>query len=249
MRQSLYIVCTVVLIAVVSVWILRSFQRNAEIFCGHNLRAIGIAIANYHDTHQKFPSSDAGGHSWRIRIVPYLFASHMYSHYHFDEPWNSDLNITLDTRPLPVKDGGPPRPHGMPNWFQCDPTRESRSEASYRMLVGDNAFGLPGRFRRSEDISDPLETTLIAAECVGSIHWLEPKDLNIDSMSFVINDPRRDSISSRHARGPAVLFADGEVYRLSPRVPAQTVRAMVTINGGERVERTELLEKGLLREY
>jgi hypothetical protein len=53
-------------------------MRHEEFVCGDNLKYIGMAIANYHDTYRRFPSPDADGHSWRIRIVPYLFASAMY---------------------------------------------------------------------------------------------------------------------------------------------------------------------------
>ena len=104
------------------------------------------------------------------------------------------------------------------------------------MLVGDDAFGRPGGFRARAELIDPLETTLVAAESVGSdIDWLEPRDLPVDAMSMIVNDPTRLSISSSHRRGPAVLFADGAVFRLMPKCDASLLKAMITIDGGEGV--------------
>jgi hypothetical protein len=121
---------------------------------------------------------------------------------------------------------------------------------AFLMFVGEDAFGKPGGYRRSREITDPLETTLIAAETIPtSIHWHEPKDFDVETMSFVINDPYRLAVSSSHKRGPAVLFADGEVYRLAPTVDAETLRAMVTINGGETLDRKDLIARGLLCGY
>lgn len=225
-------------------------SRSKEIACGDNLEYIGMAIQNYHDTHRRFPSADWDGHSWRIRIVPFLFASAMYEQYRFDEPWDSENNITLDSRPLPVKDGGPDRPHGMPFPYECSQDADSRSMTSFLMFVGENAFGNPGRYRQRDEITDSLDCTLIAAETMPTnIHWLEPKDFDVESMSFRINDPGTLSISSTHPRGPAVLFADGEVFRISADIDAKRLRALITINGGEAVDRNRLIDRNILREY
>ena len=225
-------------------------RRNKEIACGDNLEYIGMAIQNYHDTYQRFPSPDADGLSWRIRIAPFLFASMIYEQYTFDEPWNSENNITLDSRPLPVKDGGPDRPHGMPFPYECSQDADSQSMTSFLMFVGENAFGKPGGYRQRDEITDSLDCTLVAAETMSTtIHWLEPQDFDVEAMSFRINDSGTLSISSTHPRGPAVLFADGQVFRISADIDAETLRAMTTINGGETVDRNRLIDRNILREY
>jgi hypothetical protein len=174
----------------------------------------------------------------------------MYEQYRFDEPWDSENNITLDSRPLPVKDGGPDRPHGTPFPYECSQDADSRSMTSFLMFVGEDAFGKPGGYRQSDEITDSLDCTLVAAETMPTtIHWLEPRDFDVESMSFRVNDPGARSISSTHSRGPAVLFADGQVFRISADVDAKTLRAMTTINGGEAVDRSSLIDRNILREY
>jgi prepilin-type processing-associated H-X9-DG protein len=75
----------------------------------------------------------------------------------------------------------------------------------------------------------------------------QPTDFLVDQISLTVNDGP-NSISSDHPRGPAVLFCDGSVYRLNPSIDRDTLKAMLTINGGEDVSRTKLLKNGLLIE-
>jgi hypothetical protein len=43
------------------------------------------------DTQWLKPIMAASCYSWRIRIVPFLFASHMYDRYRFDESWDGQV--------------------------------------------------------------------------------------------------------------------------------------------------------------
>jgi hypothetical protein len=47
---------------------------------------------------------------------------------------------------------------------------------------------------------------LVEATGLG-IHWMEPRDLDYDTMSFAINNPTRPSLSARH-RSPNFAMAD-----------------------------------------
>ena len=74
------------------------------------------------------------------------------------------------------------------------------------------------------------------------ILWTEPRDLDINQMSLTINDRTRPSISGRHPSGPAVVFADSiRVYRLDKSLRPETLRALITIAGGEPVKRDALI--------
>jgi hypothetical protein len=76
---------------------------------------------------------------------------------------------------------------------------------------------------------------------------MEPRDLHVERMSFRVNDQRRPSISSQHPEGPAILFADGNPFRLAPHVTPALVKLLITVDGGEEVNRQSLIDDGQLR--
>ncbi|WP_390631056.1 DUF1559 family PulG-like putative transporter [Roseiconus lacunae] len=225
--------------------------RKAEMNCTNNMRSVGLAIMNYHAAFKRYPSPDFGGHSWRIRCLPFVMASPMYSEYRFDERWDSPNNITIDTRPFQSKKivdenaDVPMEVLGVPYPYPCTHSDDAHF-ASYLMLVGDNAFGKPNGWRSDSEVLDDPKSTIAVAETIATTnHWLSPRDLDVATMSFTVNDGP-NSISSRHPRGPAVLFCDWAIYRLNPAIDEDTLKAMVTIDGGEELSRELLVERGML---
>ncbi len=116
------------------------------------------------------------------------------------------------------------------------------------LIVGDNCFGKLDGVRIKEDITDGLATTIAIVESNLKCNWKDPKDLLFDDMSLKINDPMHPSISSEDPQGPIVCFADGKVFRLAPSIPESTLRALITINGGEDVSREQLVLDKILIE-
>lgn len=221
----------------------RGASRVAELQCRNNLKQIGLALWNYHDTYSAFPAARDAGHSWRLRVLPFMWSSPQYSAYDFDQPWNAENNVIIDIRPLHSK-SGEPVVFGNPYGPACDV--DDPHVTSYVVIVGDDAFANANQTRAKADISDGLENTIAAVEIVDSdVHWLSPVDLEFDRMSFTINDGPQ-SISSHHKSGPAILFCDGAVFRVNPSIDPETVRGMCTIRGGEQIFRDSLIAEGLL---
>ena len=94
-----------------------------------------------------------------------------------------------------------------------------------------------------DDITDGPENTILLVEIADSdIHWMEPRDLDVDTMSFTVNDPLRPSISGPHPNGPAVVFVDRlTAYRIDSSLRPETLRALTTIAGGEPVTKDSLV--------
>jgi prepilin-type processing-associated H-X9-DG protein len=113
--------------------------------------------------------------------------------------------------------------------------------------VGPGTAFPGGKSVSLEEFTDGPENTIVLVEIANSnIHWSEPRDLMFDEISFKINDPAKPSISSPHADGPNVVFADGRSCRVSEAIPPETLRALFTINGGEKVSRYDLKKQGFL---
>jgi hypothetical protein len=221
-------------------------ESSASQNCAHNLRSLGLALANYESTYKCYPCPSINDVSWRMNIMPFVMSSPLHVEYRYDEPWNSPSNLELFRRPLRTRDGGT-FVFGVPQDFHCGFSSVNETDANFLLIVGTNAFGNPEGQRRKVELIDGADNTIIAGECISTaVHWLEPKDIDFSSMSFKINDSSKTCISSRHSFGPAVLFADYSVYRISSTTPEDSVRALITINGGEPVIRQSLVDAGYL---
>jgi hypothetical protein len=220
----------------------RLSQRPSYIL--HNL---GMGLLNYESAYASFPPPALQQHSWRIRVVPFLISSPHYSEYDFGVPWDASRNMLIDRRPLRVGKGPDPddsHVSGMPFEFGHD--LDFPQQTRFVMIVGEGFFGSQSGGRRPSEIVDGLVNTIAIAETSRSdIHWLHPLDLNGTEMSLRVNDGP-NSIGSTSGRMPCVCFGDGQVFYLSPKIPASALKALLTINGREEVSRDACIRNGWL---
>lgn len=204
--------------------------------CTNQLKGIGLAIQQYQLHYGCFPPAfipDENGkpkHSWRVLILPFLDQEALYREYRFDEPWDGPNNRRLADR--------------MPRVYLC-PSRAppGYSQTSYAMIVGPHAFSDGPTGRTIKDIkNDPAKTIMLAEATRAEINWLEPRDLSTESMAFehkpssVDQPSSKTDISSEHPGTYNVLFYNGEVRNLSATIDRKTLEAMLTIDGGEKIE-------------
>jgi hypothetical protein len=69
----------------------------------------------------------------------------------------------------------------------------------------------------------------------GQFLWMEPRDLEFDSMSFRINDGSGLGLGSRLGNA-RVVSADTTVRTLPDDYDGNKLRAMLTANGGEGLQ-------------
>ncbi len=205
----------------------REAARRSQCVC--NFCSIKLALHNYHSSYGELPPAyiaDANGkpmHSWRVLILPFMELGPLYSRYNFNEPWDGPNNIKLLDE--------------MPGAFAC-PSRLDRP----RNLTSYVAIGGPGTMFPGAnpvtfgDVTDGLAETLMVVEVSNvDIPWTSPRDLDVCMMSFVVNDPRRPGISSKHPGGANVAFGDASVHFLRESTSRGDLKALTTISGGERV--------------
>ncbi len=76
--------------------------------CKNNLKQIGLALHNYHDTFGLLPpgatiaSDGTAHHGWTTRILPYLEASPIYNCLDLNLPWNDSKNAPFLRCPYSV---------------------------------------------------------------------------------------------------------------------------------------------------
>ena len=227
------LVCGGILMALLLPAVQAAREAARRMQCSNNLRQIGLALHSYEAANHCFPPAfipDEDGrpmHSWRVLILPYLDQEALYREYRFDEPWDSPHNSALASR--------------MPSVYRCPSESESDGlDTSYAMIVGPHAFSDGPTPRKRDDIKDGASNTIMVAEASGAgINWLEPRDLDTDTMTFQIrsaSDPREpgsSDISSSHPGVANVVFCVGSVQSLSITLDSETLKAMTTIDGGE----------------
>lgn len=206
----------------------------------NNLKQIGLAMHNYHDTFRQFPigaTVDPKGkplHGWVARVLPYLDQQELYQQIDFNQPWTADVNRKPFETMLPVL-----LDPGLKSLY--DSSRENGSAvpdyqpahyAANQRLLGVNG-GL-----RIRDIGDGTSNTIMGGEVKEGIRpWGDP--LNFRDPARGINRGPQ-TFGGPFGPGAAVLFADGSIHYLSEDIDPAVLKALSTPHGHERVEEVDL---------
>src|SRR5262245_59900977 len=95
----------------------------------NNLKMIGLAMHNYHDTHGTFPTNYMTkdgklGLSWRVALLPFLEEEKLFKEFKLDEPCDSEHNSMLIER--------------LPKVYAPARGRAEKGQTFYQMFAGDN---------------------------------------------------------------------------------------------------------------
>jgi hypothetical protein len=199
-----------------------------------NLKQLGLAMHNYHDTYACFPfatfydrKKDKEGKkpllSWRVTILPFIEEVNLYKQFKLDEPWDSDHNKKL-----------------LPKMPKVYAPKGAKSEDStfYQAFVGRGAAFEGGVKKMNKaSFTDGTSNTLLVAEAAQAVPWTKPEDL--------VYDPDKDlpQLGGLFDDGFHALFADGYVQFIKKDIKPETLRALITRAGGEVVDRRKLESK------
>jgi prepilin-type processing-associated H-X9-DG protein len=212
----------------------------------NNLRQMSLALINYSDANRRMPPAvvyDSDGkplYSWRVLILPYIEENELYSEFHLDEPWDSPHNKALLPR-MPkvyaVPGEWPPKEPYATHYQVFDgPGAAFNSDkknglqpfdllppgpAGRQVMASNNVIRFPGSFQ------DGTSNTFLVAEAADPVPWSQPADLPWDPNGPL---PR---LGGTFPGGFNVTFADGSVRFLPKTTNDATIRAGVTIAGGE----------------
>jgi prepilin-type processing-associated H-X9-DG protein len=203
--------------------------------CKNRLKAITLAIHNYHDVYISLPplyTVDKDGkplHSWRVLILPFLEQSALYQKIRLDEAWDSEYNKQFHNTVIDV--------------YRCDenPLAQKTGMSCYSAIAGEGFIpakktgttGMHGEtFAR---IADGTSNTLAVVEVKQPFCWMDPTaDITLDELLKGINS-KDGRVGSFHPNGINAAFFDGSVRFISNNIPQETLKALGTCNGGESV--------------
>jgi len=155
-------------------------------------------------------------HSWRVLLLPFLSEQELYRQYNFDEPWNSPHNRKLISQRPSV-------------YALHDDTSQQAQETNYLAVVGPETAWPGSRSHQLNSQKSTGDQPILIVENVGSgVSWLEPRDLQIDSMDMRVSAVSPRGISSRY-QPPAVVTVDGSVLTLPLDLDPQALRNMLVV--------------------
>ncbi len=237
---TLFFLLYFALILPVVLWAPEAARRTQ---CKNNLKQIGLALYNYHDTYERFPTFRSGQppHSWRVVMLPYLDGPYgnedlpqkLHAAYDFKKKWNLGSNQKIAKTELRV--------------YQCpsDPFMTGTDGfpfTAYAALVGPKTIWQEKESLRIKDITDGTTNTLLVVEACGQrIPWAEPKDVQLSQSEFIMNAPGKEigrsesALSSFHTGGIQALIGDGSVRFISENTDQDVLKALITACGGDVV--------------
>ena len=200
-----------------------------SVACINNLKQIGLAMEGYEDAYGSLPPAyivDANGkpmHSWRVLILPFCEGAAIYKQYKFSEPWDGPNNKKL---------------HNLTISPYCCPSSTKPTDTSYLAVVGPGTVWPGAQATNTKMVTDDPASTIMLVEVANSgIHWMEPRDLPISATSAGVNPQTALGISASHGERANALLRDGSTGRLDSRTPAEVLQALLTINGGEMLNK------------
>jgi hypothetical protein len=201
----------------------------------NNLKQLALAMHNYNSTHRSLPGHALYGKdgkpllSWRVALLPYLGQVPLWRKFKLDEPWDSPHNKAL-LKYMP------------PSYIPLgEPPAEAAYNTYYQVWVGTKGavgpvFEPDPRFQASLSggIPDGSSGTFLIVEAGSPVPWTKPEDLRYDPAGPL------PKLGGLFADGFCAAFADGSVRFITREIDEETIRALITRNGGEPVEWTKL---------
>ncbi len=194
----------------------------------YNLKQIGLAMHNYHDTFNRFPAHAIYGNggkpllSWRVAILPFIEENDLYKQFKLDEPWDSENNKKLLDR--------------MPKTYApLGGETKDKHSTFYQVFVGKGTIFDPSEKKVTiASIPDGTSNTLFAAEAGEAVPWTKPDDLLFDP------DKALPPLGGMFKGGFHVLMADASVRFLKEKFDEKKMKLLIIRNDGQPVDVNDL---------
>jgi hypothetical protein len=188
----------------------------------NNMKQIGIAMHNYHDTYKKFPAQaiyDDNGKpllSWRVQILPFIGQAQLYERFKLDEPWDSPHNIELSK--IVVEAYSNPNLPG--------------NKTTYLAPAGQGMIMDGDKQRRIAEITDGTSYSIMLLEAnrEQAVIWTKPEDLAVD-----VDNPMQ-GLGKVRAGIFMAGFADGSIHVISNEVDREVLKYMFQIQDDQAFE-------------
>jgi prepilin-type processing-associated H-X9-DG protein len=226
-------------------------RRSASM---NNLKQLALAMHNFHDTWNHFPSGTGVPQekehldqlklksedrlSWLLALSPYYDQAPVYNQIKRNEAWNSKVNsqITITEIPTLLNPGLSLKYDKFPPTHYVGIAGVGKDAPDLKLPhKRAGVFGYD-RKTRMRDIRDGTSNTMMISEASAQFGpWAAGGKATLRSLTQkpYINGP--DGIGGPYTGGCNVSFADGSVRFISENIDPSVFEALSTIAGGEVV--------------
>jgi hypothetical protein len=159
------------------------------------------------------------------------------------------------------------RPKDFELQWDSEANADFRNQESYRALYGLTNIGvgvatstcvmaLHGAGTAVEAITNGDKLESVPADAIvlcevkdSNVHWMEPDDLQLDSIPRAINPSNARGISGNLPDGFFVGFADGSVWFMDRRTPFEAIERFFTVESADSFDRDKILGKHCIERY
>jgi hypothetical protein len=192
----------------------------------NNLKQIGLAVHNFHDTMQHMPMDIVSPDgkplmSWRVAILPYIEQDNMYRSLDMTKAWDDPVNAKVLAQ--------------MPSVFQVFGRDAGKGKTFFQMpsspkaIPGGSPWLVPGRKLSFAHISDGTSNTIMVLEGADAVNWAKPDDMQFDPK-------QAPKVGDQSRKWFYALFGDGSVRTIrKDNLTDDALKALITIDGGEVV--------------
>lgn len=199
----------------------RNSGREAK--ARNNLKQLGLALQTYHDVHGRFPTDvvSADGKpllSWRVELLPYLYAEQGFEELRRDEPWDSEHNAKILAK--------------MPEVFALG-VDAAGGKTDVLAPKGKGTWIASDKPVAITDVADGTSNTILAVQVQPehAVPWAKPGDYEFDA-----SNPAAGLGSSADAKNVPVLFVDTVVLSIKKSLMPEQWIALFTYGGGEVID-------------
>lgn len=212
------LLCTGILVALLVPAIGQARMAAQRMQSSNNLKQIALALHNYHDTFGTFPPAyipDEDGkpmHSWRVLILPFVEANHIYDQYDFSQPWDSPANLQA-CQTMPGAYISPA--------LGADDMAE---RTTYVAISGPKTvLGTEQGHSLSKIAAGSSNVMMVVEDTTNPVPWYKPVDISPQALTS-------KNFDDQYFHGIQAAMADGAVH-FFPEDSKQQVQGMMSIDG------------------
>ncbi len=217
------LICVGVLVGLLLPAVQAAREAARRMQCSNNMKQIGLAMHNYHETYKSFPpafTTDASGkplHSWRTLLLPYLEQQALYSQIDLSKPWDDPVNLPFSQVIIPT--------YACPSGHTDSPEK-----TCYQVVVDPSGIFTGSKPSPLRSVMDGTSNTLLVVETESenAVPWMSPGDTNM-AQYLAFGQTNRP----HHTGGRNVALADGSIKFITANIDPPTAQALVTKAGGE----------------